>query len=440
MTLEMAAALAVLAVVYIFLFIDRVHRTIISLIGAMTMLLVGKLMGFYDSLPGEAHPGLEGTALGAIDWNTLGLLFGMMVIVGILDETGLFEYIAIRIAKITRGSYWMLMLTLGWFTFFTSAFLDNVTSIIVVGSVTISISAILRINPVPLLISEAIMSGVGGMSTLIGDPPNILIGSAAQLTFVDFLFTMMPIALVAGMVTTLVFRWLFRYEISHEVEDQKGVAALDKNGLIVKPDVLIKMLIVFGGVLILFVVHHILHLLPSEVALAGASLALLWIRPDLVEVLNRTKWDALLFFAGLFVIVGGLESAGVLAWVAHSIEDLVRSNPLLALVVVLWGTAVISSLVDNIPFTMAMIPILGSLGAAGVEITPLWWAMATGVAIGGNATPIGASANVYVMSLAERKGIPIGFKGWLKVGVPAALAQLVTASLLLMGMMLTGII
>jgi Na+/H+ antiporter NhaD/arsenite permease-like protein len=431
-----------LIVTYIFLFVDKIHRAIISLVGAVAMIVVGKLLDFYKTLPDSLHDPLEGTALGAIDWNTLGLLFGMMIIVGILEETGIFEYIAIRIAKMTKGNYWYLMIALGWFTFISSALLDNVTSIIFVSSITISISSILRINPVPLLISEAIMSGVGGMATLVGDPPNIMIGSAAGFSFLDFVIYLAPVAIVVGIGTTLIFRYLFRLDIASEVEDTQGLMQLEEKEAIREPDILWKMGIVFVGVMILFIVHHMLHLLPSEVAIMGAAVALIWIRPNLMEVLNRTKWDVLLFFAGLFVIVGGLEAAGVLNILAGGIGGVVAENPILALLVVLWGAAFLSAIVDNIPFTIAFIPIIVGLdGLLGSEVVfPIWWALAAGVAIGGCATPIGASANVYVMSLSERTGLPISFKDWLKVGVPSALVQLVIASILLLGMDLVGII
>ena len=432
LTTPMIAALAVLVITYIFLFIDKIHRTIIGLVGAVAMLIVGKALHFYDTFPVDLHSPLEGTALGAIDWNTLGLLFGMMIIVGILEETGIFEFIAIKIAKMTKGSYWLLLVALGWFTFVSSALLDNVTSIIFVSSITISIASILRVNPVPLLIAEAIMSGVGGMATLVGDPPNIMIGSAANLSFMDFVIYIAPIAVVLGFVTNALFRFLFRRDIASEVEDTTGLAQMDEKEAIREPIVLRRMLIVFVGVLIAFAVHHTLHLLPSEVAIAGAAVALVWVRPNLLEVLNRTKWDVLLFFGGLFVIVGGLEAAGLLNLVAEGIGDVVQSDPILALLVVLWGAAILSAIVDNIPFTIAFIPIIAGIGViAGTDVIfPLWWALAAGVAIGGCATPIGASANVYVMSLSERTGLPISFQDWLKIGVPSAFVLLVVASIL----------
>jgi len=433
-------SLLILVVTYTLLFIDKVHRTIIGLAGAAAMVLAGKALGFYETLPTEAHHSLEGTALGAIDWNTLGLLFGMMVIVAILEETGIFEYIAIRLAKLTQGSYWLLMLALGWFTFIASSLLDNVTTVIFVSSITVSIASILKVNPVPLLISEAIMSGIGGMATLVGDPPNIMIGSAAGLSFLDFVIYLGTVALVVGLATSLVFRWLFRRDLIYEVEDPQGLVELDEDEALRDRGLLKKMTLIFSLVLIFFIVHHKLHLLPMEVALSGAAAALLWVRPNLFDIFNRIRWDVLLFFGGLFVIVGGLEAAGILRTVAEWIGVVVLEYPLLALLVVLWGSAVLSAIVDNIPFTIALIPIILNLEGLGADIFPLWWALAAGVAIGGCATPIGASANVYVVSLSERSGVHISFQRWLKVGVPAVLAQLLVASVLLYGMFRLGLI
>ena len=445
-----AVSLAILAVTYGLLFLERLHRTIVSLAGATAMVLAGKLLGFYKALPESPHDPLEGTALGAIDWNTIWLLFGMMVIVGVLEETGLFEYLAIKLAKLTRGRYWPMLLALSWFTFVASALLDNVTTIIFVSSITVSIAALLRVNPVPLLVGEAIMSGIGGMATLVGDPPNVIIGSAAGLTFLDFVVYLGTVAVLVGLATSAVFRVLFRDEIVRQTApgrrptepgtEPEGteLLKLDEAEALRDRPALVKMLIVFGLVLVLFGLHHRLRLLPSEVAVAGAVAALLWVRPNLVEVLNRTKWDVLLFFAGLFVIVGGLRAAGVLGAIAKWIGGAVLSHPVLALFVVLWGSALLSAVVDNIPFTIALVPILLDLQRMGADVFPLWWALAAGVAIGGCATPIGASANVYVLSLSERAGHPIGFRRWLRLGIPTVLAQLVVASLLLYGMYALG--
>lgn len=447
-----AVSVVILVITYAFLFTDKlhgIHRTILSLGGATAMVLAGKAMGFYRTFPesslengtgGEGHAAAAVTAIGAIDWNTLGLLFGMMIIVAIFEETGIFEYIAIRLTKATRGSYWLLMLSLGWFTFVASALLDNVTTVIFVSSITVSIASILSVNPIPLLISEAIMSGIGGMATLVGDPPNIIIGSAADLSFLDFVLFLGPVALVVGVVTNVVFRWLFRRELTFEHEDPEGLRELSLDEALKNRAMLLKMGVVFVLVILLFVIHHEIHLEPSVVAIAGASLGLLWIRPALLDILGRIKWDVLIFFAGLFVIVGGLEAAGILKQLAQWIGAVVVEYPVLALLVVLWGSAILSAIVDNIPFTIAIVPILLNLEGLGVDVFPFWWALAAGVAIGGCATPIGASANVYVVSLSEHSGFHISFARWLRVGVPAVLVQLVVASVLIYGMYQLGII
>ena len=433
-----SVSLAILIVTYAFLFADKIHRTIISMVGAAAMVLAGQALGFYQDFPGES-PGLP-SALAAIDFNTIGLLFGMMLLVGMLEETGFFEYVAIRLAQLTRGSYWLLMLALGWFSFIASGLLDNVTTIIFVSSITVSIASVLRIDPIPLLLSEVMMAGVGGMATLIGDPPNIMIGSAAGLNFIDFIIFLTPLAILAGLVTTLTYRFSFRRQIARERPDLSGLMELDAPGALRDPVTMRKVLLVFALVLISFTLHSQLNFKPATVALAGASLGLIWIRPNVLEILNRTKWDVLLFFAGLFVIVGGLEAAGVLTMVAQAIGQVALNYPLLALIAVVWGGAMLSAIVDNIPFTIAFIPVIGGLASLGVNVLPLWWGLAVGVAIGGNATPIGASANVYVISLSDHIGTPIDFQRWLKIGIPLAVMQLFFATLILYGMMKLGMI
>jgi len=438
-----AVSILILVVTYAFLFTDRfhgLHRTPLAMAGAVAMIIAGKLLGFYPTFPEEGAGGHDViTALGAVDWNTLGLLFGMMIIVGIFEETGIFEHIAIRLAKITGGSYWRLMVALGWFTFVASALLDNVTSVIFVSSITVSIASILGVNPIPLLISEAIMSGVGGMATLIGDPPNVIIGSAAGFSFVDFLIYLTPIALIVGLVTTGIFRLLFRESVAFQHENPESLKELKADEALKDRRMLKRMSVVFGLVILLFFIHGIVHMEASEVAITGASLALVWARPTLSDILARVKWDVLLFFGGLFVIVGGLEAAGVLGEIAQWLGTIIQQQPVLALLVVLWGSAFLSAIVDNIPFTIAFAPILVTLQGTGVDVFPFWWTLAAGVALGGVATPIGASANVYVVSLAEHSGYPISFARWMRAGVPAAVIQLLIASVIIYGMNQLGI-
>ncbi len=438
MITPISVSLAIFLVTYALLFADKIHRTIISLAGASAMVLAGQALGFYRDFPskGEGLP----SALTAIDFNTIGLLFGMMLLVGMLEETGFFEYISIRLAQLTRGNYWLLMLSLGWFTFIASGLVDNVTTIIFVSSITVSIASVLRVDPIPLLLAEVMMAGIGGMATLIGDPPNIMIGSAAGLSFIDFIIFLTPLAILAGLVTTLTYRFSFRHQIARERPDLRGLMELDAPGALHDRVTMRKILIVLGLVLIGFTLHGQTHFAPATVAMTGASVGLLWVRPNVLEVLNSTKWDVLLFFAGLFVIVGGLEAAGVLTMVAKAIGQVALNYPLLALIAIVWGGAMLSAIVDNIPFTIAFIPVIGGLASLGVDVLPLWWGLAVGVAIGGNATPIGASANVYVISLSDHIGTPIGFQRWLKIGIPLAVMQLFFATLILYGMMKLGMI
>ena len=443
MTTPTAVAIGILVVTYLLLFTDRfhsIHRASLSIAGAMAMILAGKYLGFYDAFPSDLNDTEALSALGAVDWNTLGLLLGMMIIVNLTEETGVFAYLAIRLAKYTGGSYWRLMLVLSWFTFVASALLDNVTAVIFISFITVSITSILNVNPIPLLISEAIMSNVGGMATLVGDPPNVIIGSAAGFSFLDFIVYLAPVAVVVGLATTAFFRWHYRGTVKRPPDNPEDLQALDAEQAITDRRKLTKLIVIFGLVIVMFFVHKQVHMEASEVAMLGAGLALLAVRPKVPDLLARIKWDVLLFFGGLFVMVGGLEAAGVLDQAAHAISDTIRNDPLLALLVVLWAAAILSAIVDNIPLTIAVAPILANLQSAEAPVFPIWWALAAGVAIGGCITPIGASANVYVMSIGERAGYPISFGRWLRVGIPVGLAQLIVASLVLYGMARLGVL
>ncbi|MFQ5946247.1 MAG: ArsB/NhaD family transporter, partial [Anaerolineae bacterium] len=387
---------------------ERAHRTILALAGAALMVLLGLAMGFYSQ---------EG-ALEAIDFNTLGLLLGMMILVSMLRRTGFFEYLAILTAKRSGGSPWFLLVTLGTVTTVASLFLDNVTTVILIAPVTILVAEILGINPVPLLMAEALLSDTGGVATLVGDPPNILIGSAANLSFVDFLTNVAPIVLVAWLVTLVLLRFLFRKELAEEPQNVDALLSLDENEALHDRPVAARILTVLLGVVLLFFVHHVLHLQPGFIAILGAALALLWIQPDMEEVLEGVEWTVLLFFAALCVVVGGLEASGLLALVGGNLAGLATQDLLITGVVLIWVAAIASAIVDNIPFTIAMIPLIQELGVTGINVTPLWWALALGAGFGGNGTPIGSTANVVVVSLSERTKTPITARIWLRNGLP----------------------
>ncbi|MFQ5932351.1 MAG: ArsB/NhaD family transporter [Nitrospiraceae bacterium] len=398
----------------------KVHRAIVAMAGAVLMLLLGLLLNFYS----------QEEALAAIDFNTLALLFGMMVIVAVLRITGYFEYVAILTAKRTGGKPWLLLVALGTVTTVASLFLDNVTTVILMAPVTVLIAGILGISPVPLLMAEAFLSNTGGVATLVGDPPNILIGSAANLSFMDFVVNLGPIVLVAWFVTLVLIRVVFREELSQEPSNLEALQALDEQEALKDRSSANRVLLVLGGVVIFFFLHHSLHIQAGFVALIGAVAALFWLQPDLDEVLEGIEWPVLIFFAALFVVVGGLEASGLLELVGESLTDLSSRDLILMGVVLIWGAAVASAIIDNIPFTIVMIPIIQSLARPGLDITPLWWALALGAGFGGNGTPIGSTANIVVVSLSEKTKTPITSRIWLRNGLPIMLATCVVASIL----------
>jgi Na+/H+ antiporter NhaD/arsenite permease-like protein len=405
---------------FTFILIEKAHRTIVALTGASLMVVVGISMGFYS----------QEAALASVDFNTLGLLLGMMILVSMLARTGFFEYMATLTAKRSNGNPWHLLLILGTVTTFLSMFLDNVTTVVLIAPVTVLIAEILGISPVPLLMAIALLSDTGGVATLVGDPPNVMIGSAAGLSFNDFLVRLAPIVLVAWLVALLLLRFLFRRELAQKPRNIEALSKLDENAALHDRESLIKILIVLGGVILLFFLHNWLHLQPGFVALLGASVALAWAQPDLDQVLKDVEWSVLLFFAALFVTVGGLQSSGLLNLLAEDITALASQRLLLTGVVLIWVSALLSAAVDNVPFTIVMIPIIMDLGATGVDITPLWWALALGAGFGGNGTPIGSTANVVTITVSEKTASPITARIWMKTGLPVMVATCLVGTIL----------
>jgi len=399
---------------------ERIHRTIAAMAGAVVMVAVGLALGFYS----------QEQALDAVDFNTLGLLLGMMILVRLLEVTGFFQYVAILTGKRSRGEPWLLLVILGITTTLLSMLLDNVTTVVLIVPVTILITEILGINPIPLLMAEALLSNVGGVATLVGDPPNVLIGSAAGFTFNDFLTHLAPLVVVAWLAALLVLRVVFRKELRERSKNLDALMHLNENEALRDPASLRKTLIVLGIVILLFFLHGQLHLTPAYIALGGAAAALLWVRADVEETLRHVEWGVLLFFAALFVTVGGLEAAGVLGLLADRVGGVARDNLLVASLLLLWGAVVASAIVDNIPFTIALIPVIQQLGSQDIETAPLWWALALGAGFGGNGSPIGATANVITVSLSEKTDTPITTRIWLRSGLPVTLVTCVVATVL----------
>jgi len=402
------------------IFSEKLNRTITGIAGAVLIVGLGRLMGFYT----------ETEAVTAIDFNTLGLLLGMMILVALLEPTGFFQFLAVWAGQFSRGRPVRLLVLLGTITTLVSMFLDNVTTVVLIAPVTILICEILGVHPAPYLIAEALLSDTGGAATLVGDPPNVLIGSAAGLTFNDFLTNSLPIVVVAWLVALLLLRFIFRRELDVQPPNVEAVLQLNPAESLDDWKTARQVLIVLGGAIVLFFLHGVLEISPVFVALGAAAVALVWVRPDMHETLQRIEWSVLLFFAALFVMVGGLEASGVLDGVVSALEKLDNIPPILFGVALIWLTAGLSAVVDNVPITIALIPVIQGLGAAGMNIEPLWWALVFGAGFGGNGTIIGSTANIVVVSLSERTHTPITSAMWNKSGLPVMLATCAVASLL----------
>ncbi|HET7091685.1 MAG TPA: SLC13 family permease [Anaerolineae bacterium] len=410
----------IFAVSLYLIFSEKLNRTITGIAGAVVMVGAGRMLGFYA----------EEQAATAVDFNTLGLLLGMMILVALLEPTGFFQYLAVWAGRLSRGRPVRLLVLLGTVTTVLSMFLDNVTTVVLIAPVTILISEILGISAVPLLMAEALLADTGGVATLIGDPPNVLIGSAAGFSFNDFLTHALPIVAVAWLTALILLRYLFRSDLDRQPPNADAVLQLNPAEALDEPKTARKVLLVLAAAVLLFFVHHLLHVSPSFIALGAAAAALVWVRPDIHKTLQRVEWSVLIFFAALFVMVGGLEAAGVLGGLVGLLAHAQGVTPMLFGVIMLWAVAVLSAVVDNVPITIALIPVIEGLGAAGMNIRPLWWALAFGAGFGGNGTIIGSTANIIVASVSERTRTPITSALWIKRGLPVMLATCAVASVL----------
>ncbi len=406
------AAIAIFVITYVVIISERIDRSTISMAGASAMVLAGIYFGFFE----------QGEVIGAIDWNTIGLLLGMMLIVGVIEETGLFEALAVYAAKLSRGNYYNMIVLFAVLTAIGSMTIDNVTTVLLVAPVSISICDNLGVDVKPVLLMEATFANIGGVGTLVGDPPNILIGSRAGLSYVDFLQNLLPVVLLSSIIVLIAMRYILASDIekANRAIQSKGTEdtildlhpkeQIDDWSLMYK-SVAVLLLVTFG-----FALHTYTHLEPAAVALFGASALLLISDPDMEKITSRVEWTTLLFFAGLFVVVAGIEKTDVLAQVGASITSL-TTNAYLSAVIVLVFSAIGSGIVDNIPFAAAMLPVIESMNQTlGLHGDELWWALAMGAGFGGNATYIGSSATVVAVKISERHGDAITFGYWLKYG------------------------
>ncbi|NDU72152.1 hypothetical protein GWI34_05880 [Actinomadura sp. DSM 109109] len=403
------AAVVIFVVAYVLIASEKIHRTAVALGGAGLMLL------FHIT---DAEKAFFSTESG-VDWNVIFLLLGMMVIVSVLRQTGVFEFVAIWAAKRARGKPYRLMVMLAVITALASALLDNVTTVLLIAPVTFLVCERLGLKVVPYLIAEVMASNIGGAATLVGDPPNIIIASRGDLSFNDFLVNLAPLVVGLMVVFCLLCRWLFRSAFVYDEDRAAAVMALQEKEAITDRRLLWQSLAVLGLVVVAFVLHPVLHYEPSVVALLGAGLLVAATKVTTEQALEEVEWLTLVFFAGLFVMVGGLVETGIIGDISRAAADATDGRLGFATMLLLWASAVLSAIVDNIPYVATMSPIVSDLvqqQPAG-DGTVLWWALALGADLGGNATAIGASANVVVLGIAARNGTPISFWQFTKYGL-----------------------
>jgi Na+/H+ antiporter NhaD/arsenite permease-like protein len=413
-------AVAVFLFTYALIVDERIHRAVAAMMGAAIVVFIG-------IVPWEA-------LLEHVDFGTIFLLLGMMIIVNTARGSGLFEYIAIRTAKLAKGSPIRVLILFALVTAIVSAFLDNVTTVLLLTPMLLYVARVMNLNPIPFLVTEIFASNIGGAATLIGDPPNIMIASSAGLTFNEFLIHLGPIMVIDMAILLLMMYLIYGRSMKVSPDERREMVrtlnGLDERAAIVDRSLFNKSVAVIAFVVFLFFVHdrigEILHVVlpfvdpamglePAEVALIGAAILLFWSRQSPEEIFEKIEWPALFFFGGLFVIVGALVETGIISSIASVMIENVSSTGE-AMFIVVWFAAIASAIVDNIPLTAAMIPLIHDLGAT-MDVYPLWWSLALGACLGGNGTAIGASANVVVIGIAEREGIGISFIDFLKVGM-----------------------
>ncbi|WP_274648684.1 ArsB/NhaD family transporter [Paenibacillus humicola] len=412
-------ALSVFLVTYGMIIAEKIHRTIVSMLGGLLVVILGIV-------------NVESAVVHHIDFNTLGLLVGMMIIVSITAKTGLFTYIAVAAAKKAKGEPVRIMLALAVITALASAFLDNVTTVLLMVPVTFSVARQLRLHPFPFLFTQILASNIGGTATLIGDPPNIMIGSAVkELTFMAFIHNLSPIVMLIMAVHLPLFVLLFRKKLETDESHKRGIMEMDESGLITDKPLLIRCLVILGITICGFSLHQVLHVESSVVALSGAFLLLLLAGEHAMEkALSRVEWTTIFFFVGLFILVGALVDTGVISDLAVKAIELTGGNLTATAMLILWMSAIASAFMDNIPFVATMIPLIQEMGNMGIEnLEPLWWSLALGACLGGNGTLIGASANLITAGLAAKEGYPITFLKFLKYAFPLMLLSIAISSL-----------
>ncbi|RGX05417.1 SLC13 family permease [Paraclostridium sordellii] len=418
MDINQIIAICIFSLVMLAIISEKINRAVAAMTGALLMVIFN-IVSFEHGL---SH----------IDFNTIGVLIGMMLFVSVVKNSGLFEYVAILSAKKSKGDPWKIMLCFIILTAILSAVLDNVTTVLLIGPMTIVITQILKINPVPFLITQILASNIGGTATLIGDPPNIMIGSAANLSFIDFVINLGPVVIIILFFTIICFRFMFKKHLYVDDKYKEEILKLDESRAIKDKPLLIKSIIMIILILLGFVLHNIIHIESSVIALTGATVMMFIGKQDVDEILSSIEWSTIAFFGGLFVIVGGLVEVGIIDFIASYLIDATSGNLALTMLVILWLSAIISSFLDNIPFVATLIPLILTMQAQGVDVTPIWWATSLGACLGGNGTLIGASANIVLSNVGDKNGYPISFKSYFKIGFPLMLLSIVISTFYLL--------
>lgn len=416
--MDVYVAAIVFILTYALIITEKLERTVVALLGAAVMVGLKILT--------------QETAIEMIDFNTLGLLIGMMMIVAITKQTGLFQFLAITAAKWAKGDPWRIILALATITAGASALLDNVTTVLLVVPVTLVITETLEMNPIPFLVPEILASNIGGAATLIGDPPNIMIGSATKLGFTDFLTNLGPVILIVYVAVMLVLKFVFGRDLQVKEALKQKIMRFDGSKSIKDQVLLKKSLFVLGLTIAGFTLHESLGLESASIALMGAALLLAISGVHVDDIVREVEWPTIFFFLGLFILVGGLEEVGIINALASKIVALTGGNLPLTAMMVLWISAIASAFIDNIPFVATMIPLIKGIAAmSALNVIPLWWALSLGACLGGNGTLVGASANVIVAGMLQKTKHRLTFAGYLRVGFPIMLLSIAMSSIYL---------
>ena len=397
---------------------EKLHRATAALAGAVLLVICGVITGKQ--------------AIGYIDFNTIGVLVGMMIVVAVIRTTGMFEYISIKAAKAAKGDPWKILIAFVLITAILSAFLDNVTTVLLVGPMSIAIARMLEINPVPFLMMQILASNVGGTATMIGDPPNIMIGSASGLSFMDFIANTGAAAVLIIIAQIIVMKFLYKEQLESGPINKTSVMNLDPdksitNRKLMKQSIAVMVLVVIG-----FVIHDKLGFDSCMIALGAAAIMLIIGHQEVDQIISEVEWTTIVFFMSLFVVVGGLERTGVIHSISSWLISATEGHYILTMLVLLWASALLSSVLDNIPFVATLIPLVLTMQQQGMNVEAFWWAISLGACLGGNGTMIGASANVVLSDIANKHGYPITFKSYLRVGFPFMLMSVGIATVFLL--------